>query len=92
MGASAAWRMPHGQAAGGRDGPRLDGHARLQQRAAGRQEPRRADDLADADRPHGRAAARVWRTSDHRVLTYRDLMALERNPDVRAPSVSSTST
>ncbi len=23
---------------------------------------------------------------DHRVLTYRDLMALERNPDVRAPS------
>ena len=23
---------------------------------------------------------------DHRVLTYRDLMALERNPDIRAPS------
>ena len=22
---------------------------------------------------------------DHKVLTYRDLVALERNPDVRAP-------
>ncbi len=38
--------------------------------------PGRADDLADAGRPHGRAGAGLEDVG-HRVLTYRDLVALD---------------
>ncbi len=54
-------------------------------RAGPAQDPCRADARPHADGPH-REPPQGLADVGHRVLVYRDLVALDRNPDVRAPS------